>query len=78
MQEKETLRCVACRYRALSSLMSRTASSTSGCESFSRGLLTESGRSVSRAKCRFGLAVGQEADFEIVDQLAHLLLIQQQ
>ena len=41
-------------YLTLSSSISRIASSTSAWESLSRGLLTESGRSVSRAQCRFG------------------------
>ena len=58
--------------------MSRTASSTSGCESFSRGLLTESGKIGQQREVQVGLAIGEETHFEIVDQLAHLLFVQQQ
>ena len=58
--------------------MSRMARSTRGSESLLRGLLTRVGKIGEQREVQIGIAIGQEADFEIVDQFAHLLFIQQQ
>ena len=78
VKEQETAGLGATHSVAFSSSMSWMARSTSGLESSTCGLLTESGRSVSKTKCRLRIAIGEIAHFEFVNELANLLLIQQQ